>query len=249
MALTTELARYLLGPSGQWTERKRLNVATTAIFVAMTDHTVHHAWVDGHRAGRFDYDSALIGDWYGAAPRRIKLELIVDRTMGFMEPKRFEAVFLDAVHLRGLTDEQRGAVISMLSVFLRRHPETTLQYEQYILGFLRSRRHDDRLLGLPLAAWLDRIGRKDLEIIRTCLFSPDFDFQMIALNTFCEWLKRPRTVDPDVLAFSASEDIASRARHLHRKSPDKNVRTCAYYYLKAWKRLPARWKRTRSTTR
>jgi hypothetical protein len=248
MALTNELARYLLGRSGQWTERERLNVATTALFVAMTDHTVHHAWLDGHRAGRFDYDSVLIADWYAAAPRRIKLELIVAGTLGFLEPKRFEAVFLDAVHLRGLTDEQHRAVIGMLDVFLRIHPERAHHYEPYILGFLRSRRHDDRLFGLPLVAWLDRIERPDLEIMRACL-SSSFDLQMHALNAFCEWLKRPRTVAPEVLAFSASEDIASRARQLYRKAADKDVRTCAYYYLKAWKHLPARWRRARPSAR
>ena len=235
MALTNEVALHLLGGATQ-IDRRRLETALTAVRLATTDHDVVIAWCTGRQEGRFQLDSELVANLYASAPRRIKLALITDGPLGHLEPKRFRSVFLDAIHLRGLSDRQRQGVIWMLEAFLRLHPARVHDYEPYILGFLRSRRRTERLSGLPMMGWLDWISRGDLEIMRSCL-SAEFDFQMHALNAFCELLKRYRSVAPEVLAFCSSDEVAAAARRIYRRPADRPVRLCAYYYLKALKRF------------
>ena len=239
LALTNALVLYVLGHAGKRLNQHRLDTAATAICLAATDHDVQMAWHQGLVEGRFQFDSDLVAELWASAPRRIKLLLLADGCLGYLEPKRFRTVFLDATRLRGLEKLQRRDLISMLMAFLRRHPEQIAHYEPYILGFLRSRRHIERLFALPMMGWLDRISRGDLEIMLSCL-SAEFDLQMHALNAFCELLQRYRSVAPEALAFCSSEEVASAARRIYRKPADKYVRLCAYYYLKALKSFRAR---------
>jgi len=233
MELKSLLAQQLLSAES-WTDQRKRDLVASVLLICPPDPDSHATAINGIEAGRYRIDEKLLSDLYRAASNDIKIALVGTTAFTRLSPAVFERLFMQTWRIESMSLEQRETLVNSLSAFLlARHPERAERFRDILLEMLWSRNRYISLRGLGDVGFLSDLAPRDLDRLKRKATAAFFGFRMNAFNALCHLVKRHREVSPEVLAFCTSKEIRAIARRLNRTDPDKRVRTCAYYLLKA----------------
>jgi len=231
--LSRTLLLHLIRSASSWIDHRRRDATVTAILIADGEVEVSNAIRKGFRDGHFRIDRRLVIDLYADCTGSARAQLVAGPAFGFLDPKDFEGRFLKTFRSRGLTLLQRRDLTDSLRTHLWRYPERVHRFAPIIVGLLRSREMEYRNRGLILARNLLELADSEKALVSRALRDRRVEIRMSAHNLLFWWLKRKSELSPDLRAFCTSPEIRTIAFDRYRHDPDVNVKTCAYYFLKA----------------
>jgi len=226
------LALHLLKTGSRWLKPNQFEAIVTMFLLFGTGAEFNEASA-GVKAGRYAVDPEFLTHFYNSCPEPLKLALFQTFGLAWLQPAVFEPIFRNAWSLRSATTHQREFVAWKLETVLSHHPAHAEDYRDIILELLRSPRPELCTRGLYLVSYLDDVEPRELAYVRRRLSAAKPEPRMNALNGLCRWTQRHREVSPRVLEFTTSPEIREKAKHLLRSDPEKAVRTCAHFMLKA----------------
>lgn len=235
--LSSPLGRLLLELPRGWTDRRKENaIATSLLMFAPVIEAMRAR--DGLECGRFVLDVGLFKDFYQACPKPMRPRLLASPPAKYLPPAEFRRMFKTTYGQQGLTLEERTRLAGTLEAFLCQHPRLAPDYEDIILGMLRSSSLGLCLQGLSMAgSFLVRLGPQELARIRKRLTSSNAALRHNALLALRFLLARRDEIDPSVLAFCTSDALLGKIEELAEKEPESANRTHAAKLLKLSRRL------------
>lgn len=213
-----------------WTDTARENAIVTALlmFAPVIEALMAR---NGIEQGRFSVDLQLFEDLYRACPQDMRVTVVTSAIFRLLPPDRFRQIFTETFHQHGLSALDKSRLTGILSPFLELHPEFVPAFEGEILSMLQSKVPSVRFYALELVgSFLNRVSPRDLARMKQMLKSKHL--RSNAIRGFRLFLERRSTVDPDVIAFCASEPLAQQIRTFAKKDPDEHVRWEARRFLK-----------------
>jgi len=230
--LKQELALRFFETAPDWLTRRQLDAVVT-VFTLFGEGEASFRVGWGINKGQYRIDPRLIANLFAACPEHLRPVLVGMTPLVHLDPATFKRLFRETWQSGSMSPEQRKQLVYTLTGFIVRHPEHAEEYRDIILEAFRSRFRDHSLAAQGPLRYLNDVEPKELGLLHRRLDGAVLEYRMSVLNIFCEWLKRPRDVSPRVLAFCTSPEIRERAREIFRSDPDKNARTCAYFFLRA----------------
>ena len=237
--LPSPFGRLLLGLPRGWTDRRKENaIATSLLMFAPVAEAMRAR--DGLEAGRFALDVGLFKDFYQACPKAMRPRLLASPPAKYLPPLEFRQMFKATYGQRGIGLDDMARLASTLEAFLCRQPRLASDFEDIILGMLRSRTLGLCLQGLSMAgSFLTRLAPKDRARIRSRLSSSNTALRHNALLALRFLLARRDEIDPALLAFCTSDALLRKVAELAEKEPDPANRAHAARLLKLGRRLAA----------
>lgn len=230
--LTPSPLRDLLRFTSTWTDALRRDAAVTVLLIADTEVEVSNAIRKGIRTGLYRLDEKLIIDLYEGSPKSARVRLVRSSAFGFLKPSAFERRFLETYRSKGLSSQERQDLTESLGTYLWLHPEREDWCTPVLLRLLRSHGWD-RVRALYMVRFLSSLEERDQELVKRSLRDRMPEIRMNAHNLLFWWLKRKSELSPDLRDFCLSPEVRAIAFDRYQRDPTIEVKTCAYYFLKA----------------
>jgi len=228
--LASPLGRALLDLPKGWTDEVRENAITTALL--MFAPVIEGMQVrDGIEQGRYVLDTTLFENFYRQVPDTGRALLLRSPAAQYLPPDMHRRMFKETYPRPGLSSVDKARLGISLGAFLRHHPSCAMEYEDEILGMLRSRHLEHSGMWM-MATYLTRISLRDRVRLERKLDQQNPETRRSALQAFSVLLERRDVVDITVSAHCTSASLMARVKQLTKDDPDPAVRRQARNFLK-----------------